>query len=55
MMEKVNKQTIEGKFPGFGPNKYTSEAHSAASQKFSKIKIVDRLGKHCFERMGPLV
>lgn len=45
-MEKVSKQTVKDKFEGFGPNKYTSEVHSATS---SKIQIVDHLRKHCFE------
>lgn len=45
-MEKVSKQTVKGKFDGFGPNKYTSEVHSAT---FSKKQIVNPLGKHCFE------
>lgn len=45
-MEKVSKQTVKDKFDGFGPNKYTSEVHSATS---SKIQIVHHLRKHCFE------
>lgn len=45
-MEKVSKQTVKDKFEGFGPNKYTSEVHSATS---SKIQIVHHLRKHCFE------
>lgn len=32
VVEKVNKQTIKGKLPGFEPNKHTSKVCHAASQ-----------------------
>jgi len=36
-MEKVSKQTVKGKFPMFGPNKYTCEVHSTTV--FPKYKF----------------
>lgn len=37
VMEKASKQTVKGKFPMFGPSKYTCEVHSTTF--FPKYKF----------------